>query len=89
VRWAIHVGCSGERTGKMRQRLTDEQETGGADKMHRDGPFYSSVGRGWMGWMGWLDYARSLVCACTGIDGVASGCCDSLMWRQCAHVVVL
>jgi hypothetical protein len=23
-------------------------------KMHREGPFYSFVGGGWMGWMGWL-----------------------------------
>jgi hypothetical protein len=54
VRWAVHVGRSGQRTGKTWWRLTEGQETGGADKMHGEGPFYSCVGRGWMGWMGEL-----------------------------------
>jgi hypothetical protein len=50
---------SGQRMGKMRRRLTNGQETGGMDKMHGEGPFYSCVGEGWMGWMGHLALVAS------------------------------
>jgi hypothetical protein len=34
--------------------LPADDEASGADKMHREGPFYSCVGGGWMGWTGRL-----------------------------------
>jgi hypothetical protein len=32
--------------------LLADSEASGTDKMHREGSFYSCVGRGWMGWTG-------------------------------------
>jgi hypothetical protein len=34
--------------------LLMDSEASGTDKMHREGPFYSYMGRGWMGWTGRL-----------------------------------
>jgi hypothetical protein len=43
-----------ETGGEAVASLPADGEVSGADKMHREGPFYSCVGGGWMGWTGRL-----------------------------------
>jgi hypothetical protein len=40
-------------------------------------------------WQLALGHAMSAARARVGADGVVSGCCDGLMWRQHVHGIVL
>jgi hypothetical protein len=86
-RWSDRTEARRDRGG-----LPKGGSCGGADKMNGRVFFYRAstwTDRTTRPWQLALDRAMSAARARAGADGAASGCCDSLTWRQHVHGVVL